>query len=971
MGAVRKSASAIACTLLLLLVGQPGTGQQVGDKHRLLRERLELAAVPRLLLSSNQLQCVLYNNGPICTFYEAFGGGGGGWFPTGSPNSYIFNSGFQIAGITEEGAGPWALDTAGAYFFSGYGNFQGTHLTQIYSSLEPDDLANWPAAAYIDDPDVFAPVLQGRKAASPHDTWVQYWDGDPARTRERSHPMGIRVTQRSMAWSYPSGNESVIYFVLEFENATADPEFQRLNELAYFGGENALPDEGWSYNDIYVAFAADHDVGNAFENMATAILPFDMTIAYHGGFNPPPYFEPTPSISIPPFFATAPGIAGVKYLKSPADPESGEEIGLSMVSVFTIGSNSPFPDPIGIPQLWRYLAGKLDLSLGDRPCNVMAEIANLNATDVERSVCYIPISAWDIRFYQASGPFSLAPGEKSTVVAAHLVAPTVETMPDGSPSGVVESNNPDTNPPGVPSFHPGFASARGCDAEGLNCTDVLSAAENSVKAIERAAGWVSYSGAPPSGERYPAEVEHPTNRIDQFGVTVVPGSLLGRALVAQTVFENDFLLGFAPERPEFYLVPGNNQVTVLWGPSMTETEGDPFYEIAGDPESALYNPNYRQLDVEGYRIWRSTDRGDLRLVAQFDFDDTRYTDYTCETVHPEEDVGVLSVIPETGDTIPVIGYAAGELCPATAENPLVRAIDGNLVFNNGGPGGGPGAGVTRNPASVAIDTAILADRDIGEVQPLGDTGVPYVYVDSEVYNNFTYFYSVTAFDLNSMASGPHTLRSARVDQPVTPRQDQQNLTEASFSIYLAGDDGQPLTEGSIPVVDPETGRFAGPFPPTTAYDLSLVPVVERLLAAGVTRAVIDSIQVRASGNLAGGTQEFPPSETCTAQFEAGQLANAFGACWRMFLSTTRSDVGNEVSEIGGYNPWWNAFGRPGLVQGQHVASTIEYSEDALESFGIEEVSTTAVVEWTTGESQNYTAAEGAINRRRGHYATGA
>jgi hypothetical protein len=972
MAAARGILTLSGAILITLVVHLPAAAQQETDKHRRASESIALSAVPRLVLTSNDLQCIILNNGLICSSQQDLGGGGG-WYPTGTPNDYIFNSGFQIAGITADDAGPWARDTAGAYFFDARFNIaHGSALTQIYDSRDSDDLENWPAGAYIQDAEIFAPILLGRKTASQHDTWFQYWDGDPARTFERSHPMGIKITQRSMSWTYPSGNESVIYFMLEFENATADPEFQRLNELAYFGGDNALPDEGWSYNDVYVAFAADHDVGWALQNLATAILPFNMTIAYHGGFNAPSYYQATPSISIPPFFATSPGIAGVKYLKSPNDQATGEELGLSMVSVVTNFQNTPFPDPIGIPQLWRYLAGEFDLSLGDPTCNVPAEIVSLDASRVERSVCYVPNSAADIRFYQASGPFSLAPGEKSTVIAAHLVAPVVETMPDGSPSGVVQSStNFNINPPGVPSFHPGFASARGCDAEGLNCTDVLSAAENPVKPIERASGWVGYSGPPPSGGRYPPQVEHPTNRLDQFGVEVVPGSLLGRALVAQTVFENDFLLGFAPERPQFYLLPGNNQVTVLWDPSRTETEGDPFYQIAGDPESALYNPNYREFDVEGYRIWRSTDRGNLELIAQFDFENTRYTDYTCETVHPEEDVGVLSVIPETGDTLPVIGYAAGEICPATEENPLVRSIDGDLVFNNGGPGGGPGAGVTRNPASVAIDTAILADRDIGEVQPLADTGVPYVYVDTEVYNNFTYFYAVTAFDLNSMASGPHSLRSSRVDQAVTPRQDEQNLTVASFSTYLAGEDGQPLSSGEIPTVDSETGRFASPFPPTTAYRSTFAPVVERLLGTGVTRAVIDSIQMRASGNLAGGTQEFPPSETCTAQFEAGQLANAFGGCWRIFLTTTGSDGSEEASEIGGYTPWWNAFGLPGLVRGQHVAATVEYSEEVLESFGIDEASTSAVIDWVTGESQNYTAAEGTQNRRRGVYATGA
>jgi hypothetical protein len=65
--------------------------------------------------------------------------------------------------------------------------------------------------------------------------------------------------------------------------------------------------------------------------------------------------------------------------------------------------------------------------------------------------------------------------------------------------------------------------------------------------------------------------------IDQFDVEVVPNSLLGKALVAQSIFDNKFLLGFAPEPPPFYLVPGDNRITVVWSQSPTETQGDPFF----------------------------------------------------------------------------------------------------------------------------------------------------------------------------------------------------------------------------------------------------------------------------------------------------------------------------------------------------------------------------------------------------------
>ncbi len=955
----RRSALRYGATVLLLALLTAsvetliGVAQEV-DKRTRVRDNFNLFSGPRVVLSSNQLQCTILNDGLIC-FDNESPDGNGGWFPTGTPNAYIWASGFQIAGITDADAGPWALDTAGALFYDGRLRAHGSHLTQIYDSLDPDDLENWPADAYIDDPAVFAPILLGRKTASQHDSWVQYWDGDPAHTSERSHPMGIQITQRSMSWGYPSGNESVIYFVLEFENVTDDPEFQQLNELAYFGGDDALPDEGWTYHDVYVALAADNDVATFFENFATAILPFDMTIAYHGGFRPGSWEQYPPSVFHPPFFTGAPGFAGIKFLKSPLDQDTGEEIGLSMMSVFVGGQNSPFPDPIGIPQVWRYLSGNLDLSRGDPPCNIPAEIQTLSTETTERSICFVPIRSEDIRSYQASGPFTLAPGQGATMVVAHLVAPTVETMPDGTPSGIIAySDNNDINQPGVPSFHPGFASGRGCDPSGLNCTEVLTAAENEVNTIERGAGWISYEGPSPSGTLYPPEVEHPSNRINQFDVRVVPGSLLGRALVAQTVFENSFLLGFAPEPPAFYLVPGSDNVTVIWEPSASESLGDPFFEVAGDTESALYNPNYRQFDVEGYRIWRGTTRGQLELIKQFDFADSRFYDHTCETVHPEEDVGAQAISLETGNLVPVIGYAAGEICPFDEDNPLERLTDTQLVFNNGGPGGPPGGGVSRMPTSATVDTAILADRDIGEVRPLADTGVPYSYVDTGVRNNFTYFYAVTAFDLNSMASGPHTLRSTQVDQSTVPRADAPEVVYANLEVFLAGEDGEPLdSDAPLPRINELAGTFDGPMPATDAVEQTFKPLLERLLPTLALAARIDSVVPVFSLGSSFGT----PTEDCPVG------GDPFHVCLKMYL-TVSMDGSDSTEVVDIYNPWWTNFGEEPLPQtATLVDRQVEFDPESLEAFGIPAASGTAIAIGEFNEALNLSSAEGSQNRR--------
>ena len=51
---------------------------------------------------------------------------------------------------------------------------------------------------------------------------------------------------------------------------------------------------------------------------------------------------------------------------------------------------------------------------------------------------------------------------------------------------------------------------------------------------------------------------------------------------------------------------------------------------------------------------------------------------------------------------------------------------------------------------------------------LANTGVPFLFIDRGVRNSLRYFYSVTAFDVNSLVSGPSSLESARVTKAVTP-----------------------------------------------------------------------------------------------------------------------------------------------------------------------------------------------------------
>jgi hypothetical protein len=361
---------------------------------------------------------------------------------------------------------------------------------------------------------------------------------------------------------------------------------------------------------------------------------------------------------------------------------------------------------------------------------------------------------------------------------------------------------------------------------------------------------------------------------------VVPGSLLGKAAVAQAVFDGGFLLPFAPDAPEFFLIPGDNQVTVMWRPSPSEGAGDPFFAIASQPTvlcdpddplsgqcpNPLYDPNYRQFDVEGYRVYRGRvdAPNSLRLLAQFDYAGTVMTDFAGQINPVANCAPELQPQPITAGC-PVAFDPIGPGLPRTTgvDVPLV----GNIIQVKLGDRTALGTGIIdtipdiSTPApndSIVVflpnaaqilkaDTVPTGSATLGSCAPslcpqLVDNGVPFAYVDTEVRNNFRYFYSVTAFDINSFQSGPSNLESARVTKPVIPVRpaaNYENTAQLDASVY-----GRDVRQGDteVPALDPATGTFSKAMPASNGWTLALAAFVQQVIAApGAISVKLDSM----------------------------------------------------------------------------------------------------------------------------------
>ncbi|HYC32071.1 MAG TPA: hypothetical protein VEB59_07245, partial [Gemmatimonadales bacterium] len=146
----------------------------------------------------------------------------------------------------------------------------------------------------------------------------------------------------------------------------------------------------------------------------------------------------------------------------------------------------------------------------------------------------------------------------------------------------------------------------------------------------------------------------------------------------------------------------------------------------------------------------------------------------------------------------------------------------------------------------ALDTAfteITAGRvGQGVSTELANTGVPFVFVDNNVRNSLRYFYAVTAFDVNSLSSGPSSLESPRVTKAVTPIPQASNENTDIVTTGGVFGRGVELPEGDLPTIDPETGRFSGPFPAATGASVQLGALVSQIVQGeGGAVARLDSI----------------------------------------------------------------------------------------------------------------------------------
>ncbi len=94
------------------------------------------------------------------------------------------------------------------------------------------------------------------------------------------------------------------------------------------------------------------------------------------------------------------------------------------------------------------------------------------------------------------------------------------------------------------------------------------------------------------------------------------------ANAAQYIFDQNWLLPAPPLAPNVTLIPGDNQVRIIWD-DLPERTPDPYWQrVVGDPNSPAYDSVYIGYDFQGYMLLKSRDGATWTTLAQYDKNDS-------------------------------------------------------------------------------------------------------------------------------------------------------------------------------------------------------------------------------------------------------------------------------------------------------------------------------------------------------------
>ncbi|MEO0107967.1 MAG: hypothetical protein ABIK62_02185, partial [candidate division WOR-3 bacterium] len=202
------------------------------------------------------------------------------------------------------------------------------------------------------------------------------------------------------------------------------------------------------------------------------------------------------------------------------------------------------------------------------------------------------------------------------------------------------------------------------------------------------------------------------------------------AVSAQFIYDRGWLLPGPPESPHVTLVPGDNRVRITWD-NHSEVTPARYYRVASDTNSQGWDPLYREYDFQGYKVWKSSNGADWKLLTQCDLvDGDTFRDTTqAESIRtwPAETGIFYSFVDDSVTNGFTYYYAVSAYChnkTALTWTPETESLrpphkipkDTGDIFLEGGK---KGVAIVPRADPVNIDTALAVVRRV-----VGDTTRP-------------------------------------------------------------------------------------------------------------------------------------------------------------------------------------------------------------------------------------------------------
>ncbi len=493
----------------------------------------------------------------------------GGFWPSGSTNNYVYQSGLNVLGIIDaDGDGVFGdtVEVSAVYDAEwregrASGSSDSPEAALFFSS-SADDLALWPEEFRKTDDDPDSPAY-GRSIPSvtgDQDIVALYTDiGGPVFQSAGSHRLGVQVAQRIVLIS--TGLERDMLFVnWKLANASAWADLTEVAQAPY------------DIRGALVDIKTDFDIGVATDD-ASAVLPSRQTaLAYDSDFSESA-------------FGRQPAIQATALLYSPT-----EDDGLDNPTALEPHGNGLVDETFG-----EIMAAGLTHPRTGEPLTFPEEVRNLKA---ERFFLYTMYTFGDLR----PDPYSDA--EAYRILSA---APGTSLLPAFDPyASFLESTVVEDLRQNVVAG-PFDLSAQGEAAEVWAALVFATATDDPARNGRRA----DLSKLTPEGE-----FSHALAVTD----------------AARRTFEAGFLRPLPPASPEMRLVPGDRQVTVTWSELPVSGTYDSYADTwqAGQltlrdsiPDGFQRITGYRANDFQGFRVYRSLtgERADAVQIAQFDLAD--------------------------------------------------------------------------------------------------------------------------------------------------------------------------------------------------------------------------------------------------------------------------------------------------------------------------------------------------------------